>query len=101
MRQDDGEKLIDELRDLIGDGPGPNDAALNRARAIARLFLNDRDVNSITREKVNSLIEYLGIWFSPRKWQQYGDAGQQLRVILRQDIFGLARGLRWPPAGSA
>jgi len=84
MTKDDALALLDDLKRMIGEGPGGDSYGLPRAKEITRK-LQWTCRNGYAKQKLGSLDTYLGIWFSARRWQKYRDG--QLRGILMQDIM--------------
>jgi hypothetical protein len=78
--------LCDELSKLTGPAPGASPDALKRVEQIIQRFTPmDGGVGNVAREALG----WFRIWFSPRKWQQYGDG--QLRAIVNTSISTLRK----------
>ena len=81
MNRTEAGLLVDELESLIGDQPGTNEPRLIRCREIiGQISYGQPD--AYLREKASTAAEFLGIWFSPRKWQKYGSADQMRHLVL-------------------
>jgi len=64
------DRLCHELLRLINEGPGKNEAALNRARSIIRQF--SAIPNNYVREKAAETLDDFEAWFSQRRWRKLG-----------------------------
>jgi hypothetical protein len=82
-------ELCRELRQLVGDAPGADDAAMRRAEQIEFAFSHDERSNVYLKEKVVAVVSYIGEWCSVRKWQKYGADPRGLRGILMNDLAKL------------
>ena len=91
MNRTEAGQLVDELESLIGDQPGSNETRQIRCREIIEQILYGQG-DAYLREKASTAAEFLGIWFSPRKWQKYGSA-DQARHIVRMDVAKLEMAL--------
>jgi hypothetical protein len=74
--------LCDQLREVVGAGPGKNDLALQEAAGVVSMLQDAAPWNG-PRDKLVTIRGWLIIWFSQRRWRQYGDEGE----ICRQSIF--------------
>ena len=90
MDHEQAEATCDELRKLISLGPGKNDSALNKARGI--LSQCPRDANGYIREKASEVEHDFQLWFTPRRWKQFGDE-LSFRARLNGSIEKLSNAL--------
>lgn len=87
MNKTEAKRLVAELKSLIGDYPGKNEYRFKRCREIVSdLTYNQSD--AYLREKASTALEFLGYWFSPRKWQQWGSA-ERMHMLVYQDVTKL------------
>lgn|SRR5262249_37196600 len=80
------DSLCRQLLRLAGDGPGKNEAALNRVRGIIRQF--SAIENSYVRQKAAEALDDFETWFSPRRWTRFGTESDS-RVRLYSAISKL------------
>ena len=85
MTLDHIEQLCDELRQLIDAGPGMDEGALRRVRAVIR-EIHGHSTVSHTREKLVDLTTNFSIWLSHHRWHHYGAGGERLREMLVEDL---------------
>jgi hypothetical protein len=78
--------LCDQLREVIAAGPGRNDLALQEAVGIVSMLQGAAPWNG-PRDKLVTIRGWLTIWFSQRRWRQYGDEGEICRQSLLNDIL--------------
>jgi hypothetical protein len=82
--------LCDELRGLANGPPGVNPTCAQRVRAIAHEIQRSVDAKGTSIGKDASEInEGFELWFSPRKWKQLDDDGQQLKSHIFASILKL------------
>lgn len=79
--------LCDELYEMIGDGPGDIPGSRERIAVIAALFSSHP--NGYVREKARDATEFLDMWRSPRKWQQWGQGPTHLCAMVRNSVGSL------------
>lgn len=91
MTKDEARKLIDEVAALIGDAPGRNDWKLDRCRQLIEDVMWSQH-DAYLSEKASTALEFLGYWFSPRKWQKWGPA-ENMRSIVHADVMKLESAL--------
>ena len=91
MKKYEAEKLVEELESSIGDYPGQDEFRLNRCREIIGQVMYGQ-TDAYLREKASTASEFLGIWFSPRKWQRYG-SHEQIRHLVLMDVKKLEMAL--------
>ena len=91
MKKYEAEELAEELESLIGDYPGQDESRLHRCREIIGQIMYSQ-TDAYLREKASTAIEFLGIWFSPRKWQRYGSP-EQIRHLVLMDVKKLEMAL--------
>jgi hypothetical protein len=98
VTKNEAEGLVDELWELVKQGPGRNDSGLRRVRQIKTALLSEPGVNSYVREKVLSAAGWFDYWFTPRRWQQWGE--ERMRGILNNDVYKIRLAIRsdWPDA---
>jgi hypothetical protein len=78
--------LCDQLREVIAAGPGRNDLALQEAAGIVSMLQGAAPWNG-PRDKLVTIRGWLTIWFSQRRWRQYGDEGEICQQSLLNDIL--------------
>jgi len=78
--------LCDQLREVIAAGPGRNDLALQEAVGIVSMLQGAAPWNG-PRDKLVTIRGWLTIWFSQRRWRQYGDEGEICQQSLLNDIL--------------
>jgi hypothetical protein len=78
--------LCDQLREVIGAGPGKNEFALQEATAIVSVLQQTAPWNG-PRDKLVTIRGWLVVWFSQRGWRQYGDEGEICRQSLLNDLL--------------
>jgi hypothetical protein len=78
--------LCDQLREVIAAGPGRNDLALQEAAGIVSMLQGAAPWNG-PRDKLVTIRGWLTIWFSHRRWRQYGDEGEICHQSLLNDIL--------------
>jgi hypothetical protein len=91
MDQEKALRLCEELRNLVGEYPGANAAALRRAKEIRFAFSVDQRSNAYLQEKLTAVLGDISEWCSARKWQKYGADPQRLRGMLMNDLAKLDR----------
>jgi hypothetical protein len=79
-------RLCEQLREVIGAGPGKNDLALNEAVTVVRLLQQAAPWNG-PNDKLVTVKGWLTIWFSQRNWRKYGVEGEICRQSLLDDIL--------------
>ena len=90
MEAPDAIHAIERLRELAGEGPGENPAALEEAIAI--LCRMGSGAGGYMSEKVAATREGFETWFSGRKWESDSDP-KAFRTILMHDIEKLRKAL--------
>jgi hypothetical protein len=78
-------RLCDQLREVVGAGPGSNELALAEAQGIVSVLRGAVAWNG-PRDKLVTIKNWLTIWFSQRRWRRYGDAGEICLQSLLDDI---------------
>ena len=78
--------FCDQLREVIAAGPGKNDLALQEASGIVSMLQQASPWNG-PRDKLVTVRGWLAIWFSQRRWRQYGEEGEICRQSLLNDIL--------------
>lgn len=74
---------LDRLQALVAAGPGRNDAALQEAHAV----LSALDTGAGFRaEKIGFARDAFAIWFSARKWQNWGADPAVYRGIIESHV---------------
>ena len=94
MDQEEALKLCEELRNLVGEYPGANAAAVRRAKEINFAFSVDGRSNAYLGEKVGAVVGDISEWCSVRKWQKYGADPQRLRGMLMNDLAKVERAVK-------
>ena len=74
---------LDRLQALVATGPGRNEAAL--AEALAILSALDTGVG-FRSEKIGFARDAFAIWFSAKKWQNWGADPAVYRGILEKHV---------------
>jgi hypothetical protein len=77
--------FCEQLREVIGAGPGKNDLAIQEAMGIVSMLQQAASWDG-PRDKLVTIRGWLGIWFSQR-WRQYGNEGEICRQSLLDDIL--------------
>lgn len=77
--------LCDQLREVIAAGPGKSELALQEAMGIVSMLQHTALWNG-PRDKLVTIRGWLAIWFSQRRWREYGDEGEICRQSLASDI---------------
>lgn len=99
MNQLEAETLCKELEQLISKGPGANPQALARVEAITRQFSLVAEYGGYIHEKSRHVLFDFQTWFSPRKWQKYGE--DKAKYALYQSISKLQGGYQsFGPGGT-
>ena len=78
--------LCDQLREVIAAGPGKNELALQEATGIVSVLQNAAPWNG-PRDKLVTIRGWLAIWFSQRRWRDYGEEGEICNQSLVNDIL--------------
>jgi hypothetical protein len=78
--------LCDQLREVIAAGPGRNELALHEANGIVSILQQAASWNG-PRDKLITIRGWLTIWFSQRRWRQFGDEGEVCKQSLINDIL--------------
>ncbi|HEY6620108.1 MAG TPA: hypothetical protein VIY68_11210 [Steroidobacteraceae bacterium] len=78
--------LCDQLREVIAAGPGKNELALQEAMGVVSMLQHAALWNG-PRDKLVTIRGWLTIWFSQRRWREYGDEGEICRQSLDNDIL--------------
>ncbi len=78
--------LCDQLREVVAAGPGKNALALQEAMGIVSMLQHAALWNG-PRDKLVTIRGWLSIWFSQRRWRDYGDEGEICRQSLVNDIL--------------
>lgn len=91
MNKAEAKQKVEEVKSLIGDSPGRNEYRLNRCRQLIGEIAYGQP-SSYLREKASTAIEFLGYWFSPRKWQKWGSA-ESMQILVLQDVTKLGYSL--------
>ena len=88
MTKDECAKLIDELYELAKEGPDASRKpwALPRVHAIAA-ELHGAASNTYVKEKINDMVTWFEIWYSPRRWQKWG--ASRCSSIVHGSIYTL------------
>jgi hypothetical protein len=86
--------LLVELRDMVGDGPGPWPGAEERLRKIAVAFRGCETTTAYFQEKAGEAVEQLRIWRSARRWQKLDEG--QLRSRVNNSLSQLESVIRDP-----
>jgi hypothetical protein len=81
MKLADARLLVDELESLIGENPGQSEWKLNRCQEIIDEVMWGQS-DAYLSEKASTAREFLGYWFSPRKWQKWGPAEHMHHLVL-------------------
>ncbi len=87
MKLAEARLLVDELESLIGDTPGQNERKLKRCQEIIDEIMWGQS-DAYLSEKASTAREFLGYWFSPRKWQKWGSP-EQMRHLVLMDVMKL------------
>lgn len=85
MTKTEAEALGDELWDLVKQGPGRNESGLRRVAEIESALLYDPNTSPYIREKVRTAAMWFGYWFTPKRWQRWGE--DQMRSNLTTDVY--------------
>lgn len=94
MTQQQALALCEELRNMVGDCPGPRPEALRRARQIDFAFAQETRVTAYLREKVGEVLSDLDYWCTERRWRKYGDDPANLRGQLMNSLAKLESVIR-------
>lgn len=86
MEQSKAEQLCDELQQLISPAPRPDSDAQRRVESILAKFDPEGAGIGIKAREIGSWFQ---IWFSTRKWQQYGSDGGHIRGTLISGVNGI------------
>jgi hypothetical protein len=86
MQLTEVQALCDQLREVIGAGPGKNDLAVQEATGIVSMLQQAASWNG-PRDKLVTIRGWLAIWFSRQRWRQFGDEGEICRQSLLNDIL--------------
>ena len=86
MQAAEVKELCDQLHEVIAAGPGKNDLALQEAMGIVSMLQHAAPWNG-PRDKLVTIRGWLAIWFSHRRWRQYGGDGEICRQSLCNDIL--------------
>jgi hypothetical protein len=78
--------LCDQLREVIAAGPGKNELAIEEAAGIVSMLQQAASWNG-PRDKLITIRGWLAIWFSQRRWRQFGNEGEICRHGLLNDIL--------------
>ena len=78
--------LCDQLREVIAAGPGKNELALQEAMGIVSMLQHAAPWNG-PRDKLVTIRGWLAIWFSQRRWRDYGEEGEICNQSLVNDIL--------------
>ncbi len=85
----EAEKICDQLTELAGSAPGEDTSKLNQANTLLREVETRAagyDKFLAVKVKLNLVRGSFTVWFSPRKWNKFGDSGQSAQLYLLQDI---------------
>jgi hypothetical protein len=91
MDSDKGKALLLELEQLVSRGPGKNERDLNRVQSIVGELT--RGQTSYVGEKGQAVAEDFGLWFSPRRWEEYASDPERFRSRLTLSIAKLRMAL--------
>jgi hypothetical protein len=78
--------LCDQLREVIAAGPGRNNLALQEAMGVVSMLQQSAPWNG-PKDKLVTIRGWLTIWFSQRRWRDYGDAGEICRQSILNDVL--------------
>lgn len=78
--------LCGQLREVIAAGPGKNELALQEAMGVVSMLQHAALWNG-PRDKLVTIRGWLSIWFSQRRWREYGEEGEICRQSLLNDIL--------------
>ncbi|HEY2676582.1 MAG TPA: hypothetical protein VGI65_06400 [Steroidobacteraceae bacterium] len=78
-------RLCDQLREVIGAGPGSNELARAEAEGIVSVLRGAVHWDG-PGDKLVTIKNWLEIWFSQRRWRRFGDAGEICLQSLLDDI---------------
>jgi len=82
MNKADALKLCDELQEFVNRGPGANAEGLERVDTIVNSLRWHSQATTYLNEKARNVGYDFHIWFSPRKWKQYGNRGEFRSTVL-------------------
>ena len=91
------EKLCEQLREVIGTGPGRNELALAEAEGLVSVLQDAVPWNG-PGDKLVTIKNWLGVWFSQRRWRKYGDSGEICLQSLSDDITIVEQYWEWKAA---
>lgn len=86
MQHAEVKALCDQLREVIAAGPGKNELALQEAMGIVSMLQHAAPWNG-PRDKLVTIRGWLAVWFSQRRWREYGEEGEICNQSLVSDIL--------------
>lgn len=89
MRREDALRLVQDMRAMVGDLPGPIYDSAGRLKRIAFALNGCDGVTGYFREKVVAAVDFTGIWCSERRWRQWGDDPAGLHSIVLGNLWSL------------
>ena len=86
--------LHGELETLRARGPGGIDEDVRHQLQRIEFALGGApETDSYLREKVGQACNYLGIWLSPRKWQQWDRDPKIFQGIVSNAVYSVRRAI--------